>query len=84
MTPEFIDEAIVCGMIFAGFMLVLGIGGFIADYIFPHIPFIQNYIDSLPDYEDDEEVYQQFLEERRARSRARRHKAAVRKEQKKI
>lgn len=79
MTPEFIDEAIVCGMIFAGFMLVLGIGGFIADYIFPHIPFIQNYIDSLPDYEDDEEVYQQFLQEQRARRRARQRRLAARK-----
>lgn len=79
MTPEFIDEAIVCGMIFAGFMLVLGIGGFIADYIFPRIPFIQNYIDSLPDYEDDEEVYQQFLQEQRARRRARQRRMAARK-----
>lgn len=79
MTPEFIDEAIVCGMIFAGFMLVLGIGGLIADYIFPHIPFIQNYLDSLPDYEDDEEVYQQFLAEQRARHRARQRKLAARK-----
>lgn len=79
MTPEFIDEAIVCGMIFAGFMLVLGIGGLIADYIFPHIPFIQNYLDSLPDYEDDEEVYQQFLAEQRDRRRARQRKLAARK-----
>lgn len=79
MTPEFIDEAIVCGMIFAGFMLVLGIGGLIADYIFPHIPFIQNYLDGLPDYEDDEEVYQQFLAEQRARRRARQRKLAARK-----
>lgn len=79
MTPEFIDEAIVCGMIFAGFMLVLGIGGLIADYIFPHIPFIQNYLDSLPDYEDDEEVYQRFLAEQRARRRARQRKLAARK-----
>lgn len=79
MTPEFIDEAIVCGMILAGFMLVLGIGGLIADYIFPHIPFIQNYIDSLPDYEDDEEVYQQFLQEQRACRRARQRRLAARK-----
>lgn len=80
MTPEFIDEAIVCGIIFAGFMLILCIGGLIADYIFPHIPFIQNYLDSLPDYEDDEEVYQRFLAEQRARRRARRRKLSTKKE----
>lgn len=79
MTPEFMGEAVVGLIILSVFLGILGIGGLIADYIFPHIPFIQNYIDSLPDYEDDEEVYQQFLEEQRARRRARRRKLAVRK-----
>lgn len=79
MTPEFMGEAVVALIILSVFLGVLGIGGLIADYIFPHIPFIQNYLDSLPDYEDDEEVYRQFLEEQRARRRARRRKLAVRK-----
>lgn len=59
MTPDLIGEAIVDLMVLAGFMVVLGIGALIADYVFPNIPFIQRYLDSLPDYEDDEELYQQ-------------------------
>lgn len=79
MTPGFIDETIVCGMIFAGIMSMLGIAGMIANYILLHIPFVQNYLDSLPDYEDDEEVYQQFLAEQQARRRARQRRTATRK-----
>lgn len=61
MTPDLIGEAVVDLMVLAGFMVVLGIGALIADYVFPHIPFIQRYLDSLPDYEDDEELYQQEM-----------------------
>lgn len=35
--------------------VVLGVGGVIADYVLPHIPFVRRYLDSLPGYEDDEE-----------------------------
>ena len=31
------------------------VGGLIADYVFPYIPFIQRFLDSLPDWEDEEE-----------------------------
>lgn len=61
MTPDLIGEAIVDLMVLAGFMVVLGIGALIADYVFPHIPFIQRYLDSLPDYDDDDELYQQEM-----------------------
>lgn len=56
MTPELLGEAIVDFAFLAVFLGVLGIGALIADYVFPHIPFIQRYLDRLPDYEDDEEV----------------------------
>ena len=78
MTPDLIGEAIVDLMILAGFMVVLGIGVLIADYVFPHIPFIQRYLDSLPDYEDDEELYQQELARIRRRRNARRNRRNVR------
>ena len=32
-------------------LVLLGVG----DLILPHIPFVRDYIDSLDDYEDDEE-----------------------------
>jgi hypothetical protein len=38
----------------AAILLILGIGGLIADYVFPHIPFIERFIDSLPEWDDEE------------------------------
>lgn len=74
MTPDLIGEAIVDLMILAGFLMVLGIGALIADYVFPHIPLIQRYIDSLPDYEDDEELYQEEVARIRRKRIARRNR----------
>ena len=78
MTPDLIGEAVVDLMILAGFLVVLGIGALIADYVFPHIPFIQRYLDRLPDYEDDEEVERQYREEQRQRRLARQRRRASR------
>lgn len=54
MTPDQLDEAVVCLMILSGYLSILGVGGVIADYILPHIPFIQRFIDSLPEWDDEE------------------------------
>ena len=35
MTPELIDEAVVNLLLLAGFLVVLGVGGLVADYVFP-------------------------------------------------
>lgn len=78
MTPDLIGEAVVDLMILAGFLVVLGIGALIADYVFPYIPFIQRYLDRLPDYEDDEEVERQYREEQRQRRLARQRRRASR------
>ena len=32
---------------------VLCVGCLVADYIFPHIPFIERYLESLPDWDED-------------------------------
>lgn len=55
MTHDLIGEAVVGLALMAGFLAVLGVGGLVADYVFPHIPFIQRYLDSLPDWDDEEE-----------------------------
>lgn len=55
MTHDLIGEAVVGLALMAGFLVVLGVGGLVADYVFPHIPFIQRYLDSLPDWDDEEE-----------------------------
>ena len=33
---------------------VLCMGCLVADYIFPHIPFIERYLESLPAWDDEE------------------------------
>ena len=79
MTPDFASEAVACMVIFSGFMVVLGIGTFISDVIFPRIPFLNRWLDSLPNCEDDDEVYEQYLAERRAHRIAKQRKLAARK-----
>lgn len=78
MTPDLIGEAVVDLMVLAVFLGILGIGALIADYVFPHIPFIQRYLDRLPDYEDDEEAERQYREELRQRRLARQRRRASR------
>lgn len=78
MTPDLIGEAVADLMVLAVFLGILGIGALIADYVFPHIPFIQRYLDRLPDYEDDEEVERQYREELRQRRLARQRRRASR------
>ena len=53
LTPELLDEAVVALAILTGYLLILFIGCLIADYVFPHIPFIQRFLDSLPGWEDE-------------------------------
>ena len=54
MTPELLDEAVVALAILTGYLLILCVGCLIADYVFPHIPIIQRFLDSLPDWEDED------------------------------
>lgn len=80
MTPELIDEAIASAIILLGLFSVLGIGGLIADYVFPRIGPLNRWLDSLPGYEDDDEVYEQYLADLRARRAARQRKMRTGKE----
>lgn len=34
-------------------LLILAVGCAVADRVFPKIPFLRRYLDSLPEYEDD-------------------------------
>ena len=55
MTPEQIGDAGVALAIISGYLLILGVGCLIADFVFPHIPFIERYLESLPDWDDEED-----------------------------
>lgn len=55
MTPELIDEGIVCLALLYGFLFVLGVGGILADYVLPRIPAFKRWMDSLPDWDDENE-----------------------------
>ena len=37
----------------AGICLMFGAVGFVADYVLPHIPFVERFIDSLPEQDED-------------------------------
>lgn len=54
MNADFVADAVANLLILCGFLMVLGIGGLIADFIFPYIPFIDKYLDNLPDWDDEE------------------------------
>ena len=71
INPELMGDLVVGLGFMCVFLFVLCLGGLIADYVFPHIPFIQRWIDSLPEYEDDEDVIREY-EESRQRMRERR------------
>lgn len=72
MSPELAEEGVVCLLILTSYLLVLGIGCLIADFVFPHIPFIERFLDSLPEFEDDEELDRLERERIRCRREARR------------
>ena len=47
------DDLFLLSGYLGAFAIILAVGGFIADYIFPHIPIIENWLNGLPDYEDE-------------------------------
>lgn len=68
MTPDILEGLLIAAIYLAPFLLVLCIGGLIADYVFPHIPFIQRFLESLPEWEDDDE-YEEFLLSRKHKAK---------------
>ena len=54
MSPEVMDEAVGSLANLSGFLFNLGGGCLIADFVFPHIPFIERFLESLPDWEDED------------------------------
>ena len=72
MSPEFMADMVINLAILCVFLLVLGVGCLIADFVFPHIPFLQKRLESLPEYEDDVEIARLYEEERRDRRPRRR------------
>ena len=55
VTAEALDAAVVFLLYVAGILLTLGVGGLVADYIFPHIKPLERFLDSLPMMDDEEE-----------------------------
>lgn len=54
VTAEALDAAVVFLFYVAAILLTLGIGGLVADYIFPHINPLERFLDSLPMMDDEE------------------------------
>ena len=55
LTPELLGDAVIALGILGVYLLILGVGCLIADFVFPHIPFIERYLESLPDWDDEED-----------------------------
>ena len=55
MSQEMLGDAMIILLYMTGYLMLLCIGGLIADYVLPHIPPLQRWLDSLPPYEDDYE-----------------------------
>lgn len=49
------DDLIILTIYSAPLFILLAVGGFIADYIFPHIKPLQRWIDTLPMQDDESE-----------------------------
>ncbi len=54
-TPETLGDAVIALGIISVYLLILGVGCLVADYVFPHIPFIERFLDSLPDWDEEED-----------------------------
>ena len=55
MSQEMLGDAVIGLFYMTGLMMLLCVGGFIADYVLPYIPPVQRWLDRLPPYEDDYE-----------------------------
>ena len=55
MSQELLSDVTIGLLYMIGYLIMLCAGGFIADYVLPHIPPLQRWLDSLPPYEDDYE-----------------------------
>lgn len=48
------EDLVLFLLYMTGLNAVLLVGCLVADYIFPHIPFINRYLDSLPDWDEED------------------------------
>lgn len=72
MTSEMIEEAVIWLGFLGIFFLILTVGGMIADYMLPRIPFIGRFFDSLPEREDDAEIARRYERIQRQKATRRR------------
>lgn len=50
------DDLIVTLGLFAAYLLILSVGGLVADYVFPHIGPLARWIDTLPLMQEEMEA----------------------------
>lgn len=64
-------DGVVALGILTVYLFILGIGGIVADYVLPHIQPLRWWIDSLPEKDDDSEIYRREIERLRHNREAR-------------
>lgn len=72
MTPDFTGDLVIFLGELGALLAAFTFGGFVADFILPHIKPIEQYCDSLPDYEDDVEIARRYEKIRRMKAARRR------------
>lgn len=55
MSNETAENLLMLLIYLVPFLLLLGVGGVVAEYVLPRIPFINRRLESLPDWEDEVE-----------------------------
>ena len=55
MSNETAENLLMFLIYLVPFLLLLGVGGVIAEYVLPRIPFISRWLESLPDWEEEDE-----------------------------
>lgn len=60
MIPEMIEEGVIRLGILSVYLLALAAGCMIADFVLPHIRPIEQYLESLPEFDDDEELARRY------------------------
>lgn len=55
MNHELMDDLVVFLLYMAGLNLVFLVGCIVADYILPYIQFIERFLDSLPEWDEEED-----------------------------
>lgn len=54
MTPDMMADFLIYVGLYGIFLFILAVGCIVADHVMPRIPAFQRFLDTLPDWEDED------------------------------